>query len=174
MLIPPLLILAGFALKKIFRAWLESSYKIRTQLLGLAIIVSLTLIPTIVKYRTYVSVSPWDAQVEAGPRSVREFFLEKVIPQLPKDSLFIHSLTGLTLMKGLAGMYYEILFSNDQAVSFIEEYLKAGKPVYIYQTYICETSPKKCEKFENLFKFTIIKINDAENYPFDVAKIELK
>lgn len=175
MLVPPFVILASLTLD----AWVEqfhaATYKRKTTMLTIAILCLLTLFPTILNYKTYISKSPWDNLVDAGPRIIRSFMTDEVIPVIQTPAIIIHPLTAVILMHGYSAVSLEAFIMQKQAQDFVETQLQNDIPTYIMDTSFCDQSPYKCKEILSKFTFVPYHIStNASEQGFELKKVQLK
>lgn len=158
MLVPPLIILASVSIDAAYTRFFHASYKQKTQMLGIAMVLLLTLYPTVISYRTTIATSPWDRLVDEGPRLMRKFLTDDLIPNTPNDALIIHPLTAVILMSGRPTVSLEALVFQQKAIEFVKNHLTEGKPVYMLATDVCEATPYKCKLIGDTFIYTPLEI----------------
>lgn len=175
MLVPPLVILASLTLDACVTLFQKSSYKQKTTILTISTICLLTLFPTILNYRTYIRISPWDNLVDAGPRIIRAFMTDDVLPTIKPPAVIIHPLTAVVLMNGYSAVSLEAFIMHKQARDFVETQLKKGIPTYIMDTSFCDQSPYKCKEIQERFIFVPHHVSQkAEEQGFAVKEVQLK
>lgn len=174
MLVPPLLILASLMLDALTAQFSRSNNRGKTLMLGLAAVALLTLFPTVLRYRTYIRISPWDHLVDAGPRYIRTFVTEDVLTRIRPPALIIHPLTAAVLMRGISAVSLEAFITKPEAVTFVEDQLKKGIPTYIMDTSFCDQTPHKCTQIVSRFTFTPFPIENPKTPGFEVKKVLLK
>lgn len=173
MLVPPLLILSGLTIDDGYTRFLTASHKHKTNMLGFALLSLLSLYPTVISYRTTISVSPWDRLVDEGPRLMRTFLTDDLIPNTPKNALIIHPLTGAILMTGRPAVSVEAFVFQQRAIDFVKAHLKAGKPVYMLATDVCEATPYKCNLIGDTFIYTPLEIPNQKVPAFSALNVTL-
>ncbi len=152
-LVPPIVLLAAFGLTRIGNVFVTANNKSKIRMLGVALIVGLTLYPTIINYQTMIRISPWDALVDMGPRISRTQLTQNILPNIPRSAILIHPLTAAPLMDGRTIVAYEAFLSSPQAQSYVKQKLKEGVQVYILHTNTCDSTPYKCAGLRGTFTF---------------------
>ena len=170
MLIVPVVILAGLGLEQAVNAVKSGKVSVTVFVISSIIVIG-TLIPTALKYKNIIATSPYFHLVEAGPKSQHDFLESKVLPNLPKDSIFVNNLSAVSLLAGFGSVYYGGLIEDGTAIGFIEEKLKAGKEVFFMQVYECNIYPDRCDRVNKYFKFT--KYLSYPDGAYQVDRIEL-
>jgi hypothetical protein len=173
-LIPPLLILAGLSADSAYRRFKTGTFEQKNKILLVLVLILFTLYPTITKYQTFIHLSPWDMMVDEGPRIVRGFLVTDLLPNTPTPSVIIHPLTAEILMRGKSAVSLEAFLFQEQAVKFIEEQLKHGIPVYLFETGVCDANPYKCNLVRQKFTFTPITLGRSSQAGIGVSLVELK
>lgn len=158
MLVPPLVILASLSVDAAYTTFLYTSHIRKTRMLIGAILLLFTLYPTIISYRTTIAISPWDRLVDEGPRLMRKFLTDDLIPNTPQDALIIHPLTAVVMMSGRSAVSLESLVFQRRAIDFVKKHLTNGKPVYMLATDVCEATPYKCTLIGDTFTYTPLHI----------------
>lgn len=158
MLVPPIVILASISVDTAYTRFLHASHMHKTRMLGLLLMMLFTLYPTIISYRTTISISPWDRLVDEGPRLMRAFLTNDLIPNTPANALIIHPLTAAVIMSGRTAVSLESLVFQQRAIDFVKKYLADGKPVYMLATDVCEATPYKCKLIGDTFTYTPLDI----------------
>jgi hypothetical protein len=175
MLVPPFVILASLTLDACVTLFQKSSYKQKTTILTITTVCLFTLFPTILNYRTYIRISPWDNLVDAGPRIIRAFMTDDVLPTIKPPAVIIHPLTAVVLMHGYSAVSLEAFIMHKQARDFVETQLKKGIPTYIMDTSFCDQSPYKCKEIQETFTFIPYHVSQkAEEQGFAVKEVQLK
>ncbi len=174
-LVPPLVILASLSLDACVALFRTSSYKQKTTILTVAALCALTLFPTVLNYKTYIRISPWDNLVDAGPRIIRAFVTDDVLPTIKAPAVIIHPLTAVVLMHGYSAVSLEAFIMHKQARDFVETQLKKGMHAYIMDTSFCDQSPYKCKEIREKFIFVPYHVSQkAEESGFAVKEVQLK
>ncbi|MGE5042124.1 MAG: hypothetical protein ACM3IJ_04445 [Candidatus Levyibacteriota bacterium] len=175
MVIPPMVMLAAIALDNGIKKIREEKIKRKLIYVVLGVFLLLTLIPTALNYRKLVYLSPYDAVVDQAPRLIHEFTEFAFFPSVPKNALIIHSLTGLALMNNHPTIYYGSFLYDKRDISFLRSELKKGTPVYMLQSFTCDTTPDKCSLINPYFKIINVEMPTSHNAGrFVIAKLELK
>ncbi len=166
-LIPPLLILSGMSLKEVVQ---KKKWPYRL----LLILIFLTLIPTIIKYRSMISTSAYFNLVEIVPVVNHDFLANYIIPNTPSNSIIINNITAYTLMKDRSTTFLSTFLNDKTTQDFVVNSLKKGIPVYsLPPPPECKQFPQECETVNKLFDFKPVKLN--KKYPYDLTfvKVEL-
>jgi hypothetical protein len=151
MLIPPLLLLCGFTLVT-WRDILQKTSHGTATLLVIFLAGSLSLTPTVLRYRSLIKYSPWDAAAEQGPRLVHAFLTDEVIAKTPPDAILIHNLTAPILLSGRTVVFTSSFLTENIAQNFVLDALHNGKKVYMLPHYRCLLYPDSCEDIMQKFR----------------------
>lgn len=151
MIIPPLLLLCGYTFHMWLRALQKAPHGKSKTLLFIAACI-LSLIPTVLRYKTLIAYSPWDAAAEQGPRYVHAFLTDEVIAKTPPDAVIIHNLTAPILLAGKTVIFTSSFLTEKIAQDFVQNSLKRGKKVYMLPHYRCILYPDSCEDIMKQFR----------------------
>ncbi len=173
MLVPPLIILASISIDYGYAKFVSASHKHKTHILGITLLLLLTLYPTITTYRTTIAMSPWDRLVDEGPRLMRAFLTDDLIPNTPQNALIIHPLTAAILMSNRSAVSVEALVFQQKAIDFVKAHLQQGKPAYMLATDVCEATPYKCRLIGDTFIYTPLDIPNQKTPAFSALSVTL-
>jgi hypothetical protein len=172
-LIPPLLSLAGLTVAHIYHQFERGTFRQKNRILLATILVALTLYPTVMGYRRFIHLSPWDMMVDEGPRVVRNFLVNELLPNTPVPSVIIHPLTAEILMQKKSAVSLEAFLFQEQGMAFVEEQIKAGVPVYLFETGVCDTNPYKCIEVRKRFTFKPISLGQSATQGIGISQVSL-
>ncbi len=170
MLIPGLLILASVGITDLLK-----NFKKKKVISTCTIIIFLvSLFPTALRYQTFISQSPYFALVEEGPKTLHDFLEFTIIPNTPKESVIIHSLTAPLLLAGKSTVYIGHFFEKEEVQDYVYEQVKNGKNVYIFESYTCSIFPRRCQRILEKFTFTPLNLEEGKGLGLDINKVTLK
>jgi hypothetical protein len=172
MQIPPLCMLAGLTVSNIFTTHSQTISK--KTLLALSVFALLALFPTVKKYHTMITVSPYDKLVEAGPRVLHTFLDSTFIGKTHPEDIIIHNLTAPLLLSGRTTLYSGFWYDKKETQDFVEQALKEGKRVYYDQTRRCELFPDSCRALFTKFTFTPVVQQVIDGIPLQMDEVTLK
>lgn len=171
----PITLLAGMAIRRFSLSFAKGSYTQRNVLLACLILIGLSLIPTIASYRRLITISPWDTVVEAGPRKIHSYIDTVMIPNTPPESAHIFGILAPIHLYGKTAIYTDLFYSDDRVISFVQDYLRSGKPVFMFETHTCDIYPEKCAKILKLFRFESYAPSIDPNFPgMELKQLKLK
>ena len=78
------------------------------------------------------------------------------------------------MMSGRSAVSIEAFLFNAEAISFVIKRLEQHVPVYILVTDVCEATPYKCTKIQDVFTYTPVDIPNRHIPGFSVEQVHLK
>lgn len=174
MLVPPFILLAGLSVAHWRYLFNRAPYERKTRLLLIALAAVLTLYPTVLSYRTLIKTSPWDRLVEEGPREMRAFLTEDLIPHTPSDAIIIHPLTAAIVMSGRTAVSIEAFLFQKQAITLVRDALAQNRQVFMLVTDVCDATAYKCTTIEPLFTFEPFDIPEQIHTRYRAYRVLLK
>lgn len=112
------------------------------------------------------------------PKTVHKFLEKDYIPKTPPDAILIHPITILPILYGKSVVYYDSFLQNERISNnlsthdFLKSELKAGKRVFIQETYECELIPYRCDKIKGVFDY-IPYSKISPNNAFEIKEVIL-
>lgn len=171
----PLTIFASISLKNLLGVFRGAKFQIRNWMLVGAGCLIISLVPSIASYRKLISISPWDSLVEVGPRTLHAYVEEVMIPKTPPDSAIIFGILAPIHLHGKTAIYTDNFMTDPYVMDFVESYLRAGKPVFMFETHTCDIYPEKCASILKRFTFDPYPQGNNEKYPgFELKQLHLR
>lgn len=174
MLVPPLVLLASKTVADGLDTFLRARVYQKNQIASVFVIICLSLLPTISKYTTLISVSPWDNLVEAGPRRMQDYIQEVFIAKTPPDATLIIGVAAPVLVAGKTAVTFDAFAANLSIQEKIREQIIDGIPVYMFETNVCVLYPSRCDTIKKMFTFDDAGITDPEYPEFEIKKVGLR
>lgn len=170
MLIPGIVMLASLSFGRI----IHNLKKKKIYLFLFTFLFLLCFLPTALQYKTLISSSPYFRVVEEGPKILHDFLEYGIIKNTKKDEIIIHTLTGFALLNGRDAIFIGYFFDKEEVIKYVEDELKNGKKIYVFETYTCDIFPKRCKKIKSKFKFTRLNLKEGRDFGLDVSEVRLK
>lgn len=148
-IIPPLLLLFSSSIVDLVR---QQKQHPRVRII-MVLLCMLTLIPTIIRYRTIISYSPWDRLAEGGPRFIHRFLTEEILPKTPPNAIIIHNLTAPIVLAGKTAVFTGSFLEDPSARQFVTRALRSGQPVFMLPNYRCLLFADACKELEGLYRY---------------------
>lgn len=172
MLFPPVSILAALSIDQIFR-YLQTRPRSRFTS-GIAIIILLlALEPTVKRYPYFISTSPYEQYVDAGPRKMNLFLTRVAREYTEPNAVLIHALTDISLLYGKTAVYFGAVISEVPVKDFVVQKVKEGVPVYMFQTHTCTVNPEKCTLLTDEVIFEPVPLPESETSKLELVRVVL-
>lgn len=145
----------------------------RTRIITILLCI-LTFIPTINRYRTLISYSPWDRLAEGGPRIIHKFLTEDILPKTPPNAVIIHNLTAPIVLYGKTAVFTSSFLEDPATQKFITRALQSGQPVFMLPNYRCLLFADACKELEGLYTYeTYLKRDFGDNAILELQQLSL-
>lgn len=173
-IIPPLLLLSSSTIVEVFEYWKKMRQQKFVCTLGIVFIAIVSLYPTLMRYSKFITYSPWDRLVEAGPRIIHTFLTEDILPKTPPNAIIIHNLTAPIIVSGKTAVFTGSFLEDPNVRQFITAALQSGQPVFMLPNYRCLLYPNACQELNGLYRYeTFLKRDFGDNTTLELQQLFL-